>query len=126
MLPLPFNLQTVFHHPFVGDSQLSKHFTYICAASTLLDPRFKKLAISSSSAIERAVSRIQGELSDLSFPQSSPNTEEQQEDLSQQASSGDLWGMFDERVAQASSQRTSSTEVIVQTDRYFRESNIAR
>ena len=89
---------------------------HVCAASTLLDPCFKKLAITSSSAIDRAVSRIQGELSDLNSPQSSPNTDEQQEDSSQQTSSGDLWELFDDCVAQASSQRTSSTEAIVETD----------
>lgn len=51
-------------------ASLGRRFTgienrHVCAAATMLDPRFKKLAFTVTSAVDRVVSRIHTELSDL-------------------------------------------------------------
>ena len=48
-------------------------YNYACAAATILDSRFKKLAFTSSAAIEKVTRSIQGEMSDFASPQVTPN-----------------------------------------------------
>ena len=102
---------------------LSVETVHACAAATILDPRFKKLAFTTAQAIDQVSRRLQSEISELDSPQSSPDTEEAETPM--QCGTG-LWELFDVRVAQAMSSRTSSTEAIVETDQYFKEKNISR
>ena len=95
-----------------------------CAAASLLYPRFKKPAITSSTAIEQVTRRIQSEISDLDSPHTTPYIEDKSTEYPR--ASGELWELFDVQVAEASSSRTSSTEAIVETDQYLKKNNVPR
>lgn len=102
---------------------LSVETVHACAAATILDPRFKKLAFTTAQAIDQVSRHLQSEISELDSPQSTPDNEETETPM--QCGTG-LWELFDVRVAQATSCRTSSTEAVVETDQYFKEKNIPR
>ena len=121
-LQLADSLLTSLRRRFLGVENL-----HVCAAATLLDPRFKKLAFSDTSSIDRVVSRIQTELTDLDSPHSSPSTEDETSSVQQSGkNSPDLWELFDAKVAEASSKRSSTTESFVETDRYLKQKQVPR
>ena len=103
---------------------LSVETVHACAAASLLYPRFKKPAFTSTTAIEQVTRRIQSEISDLDSPHTTPDIED--ESTESPHTSGELWELFDVRVAEASFSRTSSTEAIVETDQYLKEKNVPR
>ena len=107
-------------------SQVESHHTL--SASTILDPRFKKIAFSSADSAERTIERISGEVcnvilndTDESTPASTTgqNTEESVHE-------SDLWGTFDKKVAEASMHRTNSVESAVEIRQYIQEKNLSR
>ena len=102
---------------------------YILAASTLLDPRFKKFGFSDSATCNQAVQRMTTELAATIQTQqtsdvSSPN---QAEELQLQHSEPtNIWSMIDERVAASISTCPPTSNSIVTLRTYLEQPNIKR
>ena len=100
---------------------------YILAASTLLDPRFKKLGFADASG-NNAVERLAGEVASIiacqNVPSNDTNHVEVQSGQSELKSSG-LWAVMDERIAQKQTQPSTSSSLIVLRT-YFDQANISR
>ena len=101
----------------------------LLAGSTLLDPRFKKLAFSDQGAADKAARSIAGEAA--AFTQSSLSScgQEVVEETLQVGNSGSgesLWQFLDQRVAESSSRRLPNTEAISEIQQYLRIHNINR
>ena len=96
-------------------------------AATLLDPRFEKVAFADRSAAEQAIRRLKGEVAELHdvTQQCEVNDVQAQQSEISQATDG-LWSFFDEKVAEASSRRTTETDSFIEVTRYFEEKNIDR
>lgn len=103
-------------------SQLESNHTL--SASTILDPRFKKIAFSSADTAERTIERISGEVCNIipDGTDESATTENTEKSVHE----SDLWGSFDKKVAEASTRRTNSVESAVEIRRYVQEKNIPR
>ncbi|XP_011407706.1 PREDICTED: zinc finger BED domain-containing protein 4-like [Amphimedon queenslandica] len=110
-------------------SQVEQRYTM--AVSTLLDPRFKKLAFADSAAVDQAIRRLKSEVIDL-MSAVPANDELRNDDDTESASAGppptedSLWASFDRKVCQASSHRTDSTDSFIEVKRYFEAKVIAR
>uniref|UniRef100_A0A1X7VSS4 Uncharacterized protein n=1 Tax=Amphimedon queenslandica TaxID=400682 RepID=A0A1X7VSS4_AMPQE len=92
------------------------------AMSTLLDARFKKLALANSAAVDQAIRRLKSEVIDTML--AVPANEELRNDDTESASGpppteNSLWASFDWKVCQAPSHRTDSTDSFIKVKRYF-------
>ncbi|XP_011408502.2 PREDICTED: zinc finger BED domain-containing protein 1-like [Amphimedon queenslandica] len=94
---------------------------YVTAATTLLDPRFKKLPFSSPTASDFAVSRIRNEVARLIPSETTEATENSSEACTQS-----LWDSFDKQAVESTAHRTAGTEAIIEVRRYFEEPIIPR
>ena len=112
--------------------ELKKRFNqcqhiFAMAVGTLLDPRFKKIGFTDNSAVDMAVGRVQGEVKDMidseaqnRNPPETPQTQ-QGEAQPERNKKKNLWAAFDDKVAEATSHRTSGTDSFVEFKRYFEE-----
>ena len=113
-------------------SQVEQRYTM--AVSTLLDPRFKKLAFADSAAVDQAIRRLKSEVIELmsAVPANEELTSDDGTHGSTQLASGppptedSLWASFDRKVCQATSHRTDSTDSFIEVKRYFEAKVIAR
>ena len=98
-------------------SSMARRFTNIeanftLAASTLLDPRFKKIAFSDGSTCNQAVQRLTTELSSIIAANESQarSTDEQHAETSH---SSDLWHFIDQSVAASQSRTSTASSIII-------------
>ncbi|CAB4036879.1 zinc finger BED domain-containing 1-like [Paramuricea clavata] len=111
-------------------SQLESNHTL--SASTILDPRFKKIAFCSADTAERTIDRISSEACNIITNDTNESgtamsaSTTTQNNTEQSAHESDLWGSFDKKVAEASTHRSSSVESTVEIRRYVQEKNIPR
>ena len=97
---------------------------YALAASTLLDPRFKKAGF--GTACDQAVHRLTTEVSStIDANQAQSTLEQQQQPCIEPSQSADLWQFIDESVA-ASQSRTSTANSIVLLKSYFEQPVLER
>ena len=104
-------------------SQIESNF--VLSASTILDPRVKKVAFCSPDTSERTIDRISHEVGGL-IP-AETTTQDQLSDSTQNgesATNSDLWGSFDKKVTEASAHLTGSVESAVEVQRYVQEKNL--
>ena len=100
---------------------------HMLAASTILDPRLKKLAFADVAAADQCVRRLTGEMT----ASESSNTEEELSTSIESTDGGDgtsneLWYAFDRQVAKESYRRRPSTDAMVETHQYLQQKNIER
>ena len=103
---------------------------YTMAVATLLDPRFKKIGFADASAVDQAIRRLQGDVrpmieNEAQQAEQNINDESRTNDQQTDAVTG-LWATFDEKVAEATSHRSESTDAFIEVKRYFEERNIER
>ena len=101
---------------------------YVTAVATLLDPRFKKIPFSNTSAVEQSIRRLTVEMKDLepqTIETNSTDLFEPREGPSSKETHS-LWESFDKKIMEASSRRTSTTDAFIEVRRYFEEINIDR
>ena len=96
------------------------------AVSTLLDPRFKKLAFADTSAVDNAVRRLTAEVQILITNKFIASTSNNEEDAETEVEKDTLWASFDTKVAQATSHRTDATDAFLEIKRYFETKVIER
>ena len=101
--------------------QLKRRFSqlecnHILSASTILDPRLKKIAFPSADTAERTIERISGEVCYLipNITDESTSGTTTTQSTEQSLHESDLWGSFDRKVAEASTRRTNSVESAVE------------
>lgn len=110
-------------------SQLESNHTL--STSTILDPRFKKIAFCSADTAERTIDRISAVAcniitNDTNESATGTASTTTQNNTEQSVHENDLWGSFDKKVAEASTHRSSSIEATVEIRRYVQEKNIPR
>ena len=105
-------------------SHAEQHYTM--AVSTLLDPRFKKLAFADTSAVDNAVRRLTAEVQILITNKFIASTSNNEEAAETEVEKDTLWASFDTKVAQATSHRTDATDAFLEIKRYFETKVIER
>ena len=106
---------------------MSRRFTgriegsYCLAVSTILDPRFKKVGFSDTSACNQSVQRLTSEVASVIASQSNDTTEEPT--LPSEADA--LWSFIDQSVA-ATQSRPSMSDSIIIVKTYLEQPNIGR
>ena len=110
----------------------SNESNYMLAASTLLDPRFKKLAFGDSTGCNQAVQRITTELA-AAIQQTPPEQNEIQDQSSsysqnsvEVSTSNNVWSVIDERVAASISTHLPTASSISMLRIYFEKPNLIR
>ena len=98
------------------------------AASTLLDPRLKKVAFADGGAADQGARRLTSEMTSESSNTSmeEPNMSSGITQNSKEARSCGLWHAFDQQVAEMSNKRTPTTDAMVETHQYLQQRNIGR
>ena len=105
-------------------SHAEQHYTM--AVSTLLNPRFKKLAFADTSAVNNAVRRLTAEVQTLITNKFIASTSNNEEAAETEVEKDTLWASFDTKVAQATSHRTDATDAFLEIKRYFETKVIER
>ena len=120
---------------------IESHLTL--APSTILDPRFKKLAFGDDGAVDKVLRSIEGEMLAMATCHSDKEIEEIEPDnITDQScmyaleevtlevgncgSDEGLWQFLDERVAQTSQRCTPIVDIKLEVDRYMKMKNIER
>ena len=99
----------------------------LLAASTLLDPRLKKLAFADVGAADQCARRLMGEMaSENTNAEEEPSTATESTGNREDVSRDGLWHAFDQQVAQMSCRRTATSDAMVETRQYLQQKNIGR
>ena len=103
-------------------------YNSIYAESTVLDPRFKKLAFDNDVAVDGAVQKITSEAarcnpSNKAPPSGSQEMVQEQEDEPQTSS---IWRLFDERADGDTAKRNPKADAIMEVKSYLEEPHIHR
>lgn len=102
---------------------------YVLVVSTLLDPRFKKVAFSSTASIDEAQRRLISEITIVSS--TSADGEDQQSRQTSDNSVGinynqEPWKSFDDKVTASCDRCDFKTEALVECQEFFKEQKIPR
>ena len=105
-------------------SELLRRFShaeqrYTMAVSTLLDPRFKKLAFADTSTVDNAIRRLTAEVQTLTTNKFIVSTSNNEEAAETEVGKDTLWASFDTKVTQATSHRTDATDVFFRNQEVF-------
>ena len=103
----------------------------LLAVPTLLDPRFKKVAFSNFGIAASVAQYVIREIAASLRLHDEPPPNEVEiivEDMSYDSEDGDksLWQFFDQQVAQASTKRSISSELTIETQQYLHINNLER
>ena len=104
---------------------------YTLAASTLLDPRFKKIGFGDTAACNQAVERLKMEVAAIidaanNTSQLSQDNTSGSQSTSANSSNSRLWSAIDERIIAVTQTRSSTSSAIVAFRAYLDELNIPR
>ena len=97
---------------------------HILAASTLLDPRFKKLGFVDMSAADLCTRRLTDEIAGKA-----PSEMEEASEATQRAEergTESLWHAFDQHVAEVMTKRTSTSDAVIEMRQYIQHKMIER
>lgn len=96
--------------------------------STVLDPRFKKLAFSDNKAFDDAIYKITSAAARCDTNSEAPPLGGVEVDtvVEDQQQTQSIWGLFDERVTTDTTRRNPTTDAILEVRSYCEEPNIPR
>ncbi|XP_040565848.1 E3 SUMO-protein ligase ZBED1 [Lepeophtheirus salmonis] len=96
-------------------------YNIILSETTILDPRFKKLAFNDTKAFEEAVHRITITAARLSHPTTLPGGQKGTQYEYERPHESDVWSLFKERVTEDSTRRNPSADPIMEVRSYLDE-----
>ncbi|CAB4063499.1 unnamed protein product [Lepeophtheirus salmonis] len=96
-------------------------YNIILSETTILDPRFKKLAFNDTKAFEEAIHRITITAARLSHPTTLPGGQKGTQYEYERPHESDVWSLFKERVTEDSTRRNPSADPIMEVRSYLDE-----
>ena len=107
-------------------AQMNRRFTnmesnFLLAAAALIDPRYKKAALSDLGALEVTIRRMINEAACCT-----PEPEPSDTESAVQKKPNELWDEFDKRVEETSTRRSVTTNATVEKQQYFQLFNLPR
>lgn len=96
-------------------------YNTVLSETTILDPRFKKLAFNDTKAFDEAIQRITTAAARFSQPTPLPGGQEGTEDEQERPQESAVWRFFEERVTGDSTRRNPSADSMMEVRSYLEE-----
>ncbi|CAB4060257.1 unnamed protein product [Lepeophtheirus salmonis] len=96
-------------------------YNIVLSETTILDPRFKKLAFNDTTAFDETVQRITSRAARFSHPSPMSEGQEGTEEKQERRQESDVWRLFEERLTGDSTRRNPLSDSIMEVRSYLEE-----
>nr|XP_046241207.1 zinc finger BED domain-containing protein 4-like [Scatophagus argus] len=96
-------------------------YNTVLSETTILDPRFKKLAFNDTKAVDEAIQRITAAAARFSQPTPLPGGQEGAEDEQEGPQASAVWRFFEERPSEDTTRRKPSANAVLEVRSYLEE-----
>lgn len=96
-------------------------YNTVLSETTILDPRFKKLAFNDTKAVDEVIQRITAAAARSSQPTSLPGGQVEAEDEQEGPQASAVWKFFEERATGDTTRRNPSADAIMEVRSYLVE-----